>query len=112
MLKVHQIEKRKHFSKRLTHLYKNRITHQAEAVLKNAVEADPQFQNAYILLAGVSKVQKKYKDSKSAYQKALLINKNVSPEVIYGLAEVEFATQEYDKAKHHFNDFFSFRWFI
>lgn len=80
----------------------------AEAVLKSAVEADPQFQNAYILLAGVSKVQKKYTDSKSAYQKALLINKNVSPEVIYGLAEVEFATQEYDKAKQHFNDFLAF----
>jgi len=77
----------------------------AEQALKTAVEADPLFQNAYILLAGVYKIQKKYIDSKSAYQKALLINKNVSPEVNFGLAEVEFATQDYDKAKQLFNDF-------
>ncbi|MCX3265509.1 OmpA family protein [Pedobacter agri] len=77
----------------------------AEQALKTAVEVDPLFQNAYILLAGVYKIQKKYIDSKSAYQKALLINKNVSPEVTFGLAEVEFATQGYDKAKQLFNDF-------
>lgn len=77
----------------------------AEQALKTAVDADPLFQNAYILLAGIYKIQKKYIDSKSAYQKALLINKNVSPEVTFGLAEVEFATQDYDKAKQLFNDF-------
>lgn len=77
----------------------------AEQVLKTAVDADPLFQNAYILLAGVYKIQKKYIDAKSAFQKAFLINKNVSPEVSFGLAEVEFATQEYDKAKQHFNEF-------
>jgi len=77
----------------------------AEQALKTAVEADPLFQNAYILLAGIYKIQKKYIDSKFAYQKALLINKNVAPEVTFGLAEVEFATQDYDKAKQLFNDF-------
>ncbi|RZL59488.1 MAG: hypothetical protein EOO93_15715, partial [Pedobacter sp.] len=77
----------------------------AEQVLKNAVEADPLFQNAYILLANVYKTQRKYIDSKAAYQKVILINKNVLPEVVFGLAEMEFATQEYDKAKQHFKEF-------
>jgi len=77
----------------------------AEQVLKSAIEADPSFQNAFITLAGVYNAQKKYAEAKSAYQKAILINKNIAPAVIYGLAETEFATQEYDKAKQHFEEF-------
>ncbi|SDF69635.1 WD40-like Beta Propeller Repeat [Pedobacter terrae] len=77
----------------------------AEQVLKNAVETDPLFQNAYIVLAGVYKAQKKYQDARSAYEKAILINKVVAPGVIYDLAETEFATQDYLKAKQHFGDF-------
>ncbi|WP_290237912.1 OmpA family protein [Pedobacter aquatilis] len=77
----------------------------AEQVLKSAVEADPLFQNAYIVLAGVYSLEKKYSDAKLAYQKAILIDKNVAPTVIYGLAETEFATHEYDKAKQHFQEF-------
>lgn len=77
----------------------------AEQALKSAVEADPLFQNAYILLAGVYKVQKKYQEARTAYEKAILINKAVTPEVIYNLAETEFATQDYLKAKQHFSDF-------
>ncbi|QXU43733.1 OmpA family protein [Pedobacter sp. D749] len=77
----------------------------AEQALKSAVEADPLFQNAYILLAGVCKAQKKYQEARTAYEKAILINKAVDPEVIYNLAETEFATQDYLKAKQHFSDF-------
>ena len=77
----------------------------AEHVLKSAIETDPSFQNAFITLAGVYNAQKKYAEAKSAYQKAILINKNIAPAVIYGLAETEFATQEYDKAKQHFEEF-------
>ncbi|MFC4210812.1 OmpA family protein [Pedobacter lithocola] len=77
----------------------------AEQVLKSAVEADPSFQSAHILLASIYSFEKKYNEAKSAYQKAILINKNVAPNVIYGLAETEFATQEYDKAKQHFEEF-------
>lgn len=77
----------------------------AEQALKIAIEVDPLFQNAHILLAGIYKAQKKYSDSRSAYRKAIPITKNVAPEAIYNLAEMEFATQEYDKAKQHFNQF-------
>ena len=77
----------------------------AEQALKSAVEDDPLFQNAYILLAGVCKAQKKYQEARTAYEKAILINKAVAPEVIYNLAETEFATQDYLKAKQHFSDF-------
>lgn len=77
----------------------------AEQVLKSAVEADPLFQNAYIALAGVYKAQKKYQDTRMVYERAILINKVVAPEVIYSLAETVFATQDYLKAKQHFTDF-------
>lgn len=77
----------------------------AEQLLKNAVESDPLFQNAYILLAGVYKAQKKYQEARMAYERALLINKTVAPDVIYGLAETVFATQDYLKAKQHFTEF-------
>jgi len=77
----------------------------AEQLLKNAVESDPLFQNAYILLAGVYKAQKKYQEARMAYEKAILINKTVAPDVIYGLAETVFATQDYIKAKQHFTEF-------
>lgn len=77
----------------------------AEQALKSAVEADPLFQNAYVMLAGLYKIQKKYPDARTAYEKAILINKTFAPEVMYGLAETEFATQDYLKAKQHFSEF-------
>lgn len=77
----------------------------AEQLLKTAVESDPLFQNAFIVLAGVYKIQRKYPEAKAAYQKAILINKNVKPEVTFGLAETEFATQDYTKAKQDFEAF-------
>lgn len=77
----------------------------ATQVLESAVEADPLFQDAYIVLAGVYKIQKKYTEAKAYYRKAILLNKNVSTEVIFGLAETEFATQEYTNAKEHFEAF-------
>ena len=77
----------------------------AELVLKNAVAEDPMFQGAYILLANVQRIQKKYADAKASYLKSMLIDSNIQPAVLYNLAETEFATQEFDKAKKHFADF-------
>ncbi|PWS33435.1 OmpA family protein [Pedobacter paludis] len=73
--------------------------------LESAVQADPQFQTAFLVLGDVYRIQKKYAESKSSYQKAIAINKNVKPEVIFGLAESEFATADYTKAKQHFLEF-------
>lgn len=77
----------------------------AEQALKNAVEADPLFQSAYILLGSVNKAQKKYAEATTAYQKAVLINNNVAPEVVYNLAETQFAAQDYQTARKSFEDF-------
>lgn len=77
----------------------------AELVLKNAVAEDPMFQGAYILLANVQRIQKKYADAKASYLKSMLIDSNIQPAVLYNLAETEFAAQEFDKAKKHFADF-------
>ncbi|MBC6109292.1 OmpA family protein [Pedobacter fastidiosus] len=78
---------------------------EAAQFLENAVQADPQFQTAFIILGDVYRILKKYSEAKSSYQKAIAINKNVQPEVIYGLAEAEFATADYIKAKQHFGEF-------
>ncbi|MFC3563321.1 OmpA family protein [Pedobacter jamesrossensis] len=98
-------KKAQNFFERATPFIEKQDYASAEQVLKSAIETDPLFQNAYIILAGVYSLEKKYIDAKSTYQKAILINKNVAPIVIYGLAETEFATQEYDKAKQHFEEF-------
>ncbi|GGI25946.1 OmpA family protein [Pedobacter mendelii] len=98
-------KKAQNFFERANPLIEKQDFASAEQVLKSAVETDPLFQNAYILLASVYSFEKKYNEAKAAYQKAILINKNVAPTVIYGLAETEFATQEYDKAKQHFGEF-------
>ncbi|RYD79903.1 MAG: hypothetical protein EOP55_03625 [Sphingobacteriales bacterium] len=73
--------------------------------LESAVKEDPQFQNAFILLGDIYRIQKKYTDAKIAFQKAIAVNRDVMPQVLFGLAETEFATQEYDKAKQHFKEF-------
>ncbi|QPH40288.1 OmpA family protein [Pedobacter endophyticus] len=73
--------------------------------LENAVKEDPQFQSAHILLGDVYRIQKKYSAAKNAFEKAISINKNVAPPVIYNLAEMEFAMQDYDKARQHFDEF-------
>jgi len=73
--------------------------------LENAVKEDPQFQSAHILLGDVYRIQKKYSAAKNAFEKAVSINKNVAPPVIFNLAEMEFAMQDYDKAQQHFNAF-------
>lgn len=77
----------------------------AAQLLESAIQADPQFQNALIVLGDVYRIQKKYAEAKLNYQKAININKNVSPEVIFNLAQMEFATSEYSKAKQHFEEF-------
>ncbi|RDC58526.1 hypothetical protein DU508_00550 [Pedobacter chinensis] len=73
--------------------------------LEIAVHEDPKFQSAFILLADIYRIQKKYTEAKNSFQKAISIDKNVKPPVIFGLAETEFATQEYSKAKAHFEEF-------
>ncbi|WP_316829326.1 OmpA family protein [Pedobacter aquatilis] len=73
--------------------------------LENAVREDNQFQAAFILLGDVYRYQKRYVEANNSFQKAISINKNVAPPVIFNLAEMEFATQEYDKAKQDFNEF-------
>jgi outer membrane protein OmpA-like peptidoglycan-associated protein len=98
-------KKAQNFFERANPLIQKQDYGSAAQVLESAIEADPLFQNAYIVLADVYKIQKKYGAAKTSYQKAILLDKNVSPEVIYCLAETEFATQEYINAKKHFEEF-------
>ncbi|WP_316803375.1 OmpA family protein [Pedobacter nototheniae] len=77
----------------------------AAQLLESAIQADPQYQNALIVLGDVYRIQKKYPQAKANYEKAIGINKNILPEVTFNLAQMEFATSEYLKAKQHFEAF-------
>lgn len=77
----------------------------ASAALAEATSADPNFQDAFILLGDANRLQKKYSLARQAYKKATDINSNVKPLVKYYLAETEFASGEYLLAKQHFQDF-------
>ncbi|UKT65650.1 OmpA family protein [Pedobacter mucosus] len=77
----------------------------ASQALEAAILADPQFQNAFITLGDVYRFQKEYNQAKAAYQKAIVINKNVRSEVIFNLAEAEFAIQDYANSKQHLESF-------
>ncbi|WP_421939715.1 OmpA family protein [Pedobacter sp.] len=77
----------------------------ASAALAEATSADPNFQDAFILLGDANRLQKKYSLARQAYKKATDINSNVKPLVKYYLAETEFASGEYLLAKQDFQDF-------
>jgi len=77
----------------------------ASAALADATSADPNFQDAFILLGDANRLQKKYSLARQAYKKATDINAIVKPLVKYYLAETEFASGEYLLAKQHFQDF-------
>jgi len=77
----------------------------ATALLISAITADPNFQAAYVLLGDVYKVQKNYSDAKNAYEKAVSSHQNISADLLFNLAESEFATGDYTKAKQNFEIF-------
>lgn len=73
--------------------------------LRAAVKADPEFQDAYILLGDSYRKLKQYAEAKSIYQKIISLNKNIVPRVYFGLAESEQATGDYINAKQHFQNY-------
>lgn len=70
--------------------------------LKSAIKADPEFQDAYVLLGDAYRKIKQYAEAKSSYQKVISLNNNVLPRVYFGLAEAEEASGDYTLAKQHF----------
>ncbi len=68
---------------------------------KKAIEADPNFIEAHIILAGVYQDVKKYAEAIAAYKAAIAIDPNFFPNNYYNLAESEVALQLFTDAKEH-----------
>ena len=75
----------------------------ASMEFKKAIEADENFIEAYIVLAGVYQDAKKYENAIQAYKSALKIDPDFFPNNYYNLAESEMALQLYSDAKEHLN---------
>lgn len=70
--------------------------------LNEATENDPNFIEAYLLLADAYRANLNYYDAIIAYEKAFKINPKFAPERIYFYAESALKTGKYDLAKNLF----------
>jgi outer membrane protein OmpA-like peptidoglycan-associated protein/tetratricopeptide (TPR) repeat protein len=75
--------------------------------LKQAVNADTDFQYAYIQLGDVYRRLKSYDKSKLAYERAVQINAAVDMRVFYSLAESQLNTGDYEPAIQNLKIFLS-----
>ncbi|MBK9799967.1 MAG: tetratricopeptide repeat protein [Bacteroidetes bacterium] len=66
-----------------------------------AIESDPNFIEAHIVLAGIYQDGKKYDKAIAEYKAALAIDPNFFPNNYYNLAESEIALQLFSDAKEH-----------
>lgn len=86
-------------------LIQNKDYTNAAPLLLHAIQSDPQFLDALILLGDIYRYQKKYTEARTHYQKAYQINSNYKPILKYNLAECNFALQDYSTAKSYFEAF-------
>ncbi len=74
----------------------------AEKLLLEAVGYDPDFIEAHLLLAELSKDLRKYEQSKAAYAEVMRIDSTFFPPALYGYGEVEIKLGNYAEAKDFF----------
>ena len=73
--------------------------------LKNAVKADPDFIEAYMMMAQIYKDKKEFKDAIYYFEKGLEINPKFNPPGYLVLADVEFNQGLYSEALNHAEKF-------
>jgi outer membrane protein OmpA-like peptidoglycan-associated protein/tetratricopeptide (TPR) repeat protein len=73
--------------------------------LKEAVKADPTFQNAYFQLAEVQRRLKEFKEAKDYYDIAIALPGKLEARVYYGLAESQLNTGDYAGALINYEQF-------
>ncbi|HEX5001927.1 MAG TPA: OmpA family protein [Bacteroidia bacterium] len=91
-----------------TKLYDSYQNQKAEVELKKALEKDPRFIEAYILLANVYVDMNNYPAAIEQYLAAIDVNPNFYPTNYYTLANIELNTGKYEDAQQHYNKFLSF----
>lgn len=94
------------FDKAQVYLNDNQY-HDAIGALKEAVQADPGFQNAILQLAELNRRIKSYEEAKTYYRKAIVLNPNAEPRLYYGLGECELYSGDYPNALTHLSLFIS-----
>ena len=80
----------------------------AASEFKKAIEADPNFIEAHIILAGVYQDTRNYENAIAEYKAAIAIDANFFPNNYYNLAESEVAVQQFADAKAHLQKLLSF----
>ncbi|WP_316820189.1 OmpA family protein [Pedobacter gandavensis] len=78
---------------------------EAIKALKEALQADPGFQNAILQLAELNRRIKSYGEAKIYYLKAIALQANSDPRMYYGLGESELFSADYTNALKHFHYF-------
>lgn len=80
----------------------------AKQEILKAIEADPGFIEAYMLLGDVYDELKEYKLSAEAYKKAVAIDEKFFPNNFYTLGKVELYSGSYTDAKMHLEKYLTF----
>jgi len=88
--------------------YEYKKDEDAYKILKKVVEEDPQFFEAWMLLADVSEILKKPEESIEAFNKAIVIQPQRFPPIYYNLAGVQMQLDLYEDAIINLEKFLQF----
>jgi outer membrane protein OmpA-like peptidoglycan-associated protein/Tol biopolymer transport system component len=88
--------------------YEYKKDEDAYKILKKVVEEDPQFFEAWMLLADVSEILKKPDESIEAFKKAIVIQPQRFPPIYYNLAGVQMQLDLYEDAITNLEKFLQF----
>ncbi len=88
--------------------YDSRQDEQALKFLQGAIDADPNFVEAYMMRANILTDQRLYPQAIAAYKKAIEINPDFFPNNYYSLARVEFSEGLYSDARTHLDKFLTY----
>lgn len=88
--------------------YNSRMYQKALGEFDNAIKADSNFVEAYMLKANVYADLKNYTEAIRYYNLAILLKPEFFPNNYYSLAKVEQASGKYGDAKGHFETFLTF----
>ncbi len=102
-------DKAKKYYQRAMEYYDAAKNELAASEFKKAIEADANFIEAHIVLAGVYQDGKKYENAVAEYKAAIAIDPNFFPNNYYNLAESEVAIQQFSEAKEHLKKLLSLK---
>ncbi len=86
-------------------LYDSKQTNKAISETENALKADPNFMEAWMLLGDLHADNNNLPEAINAYKKAVAINPRFFPNTYYALARYELELGRYNEALEHFNAF-------